>query len=205
LIICLGPDSAVQPRDGFHVVIENVRRGIEHACDGIQITAKIRRQNLDARVGKGLPHLANGLAKMPRTSVRKIVAIDRGDHHITQFPACGGAGNIGGFAAIEREFLFVRRAFRNRAESAAARAEIAENHERRCPAMKALVHVGATRGFAHGVQIQAPDLRFERVNRLVMRSAFPKPIRQVRPRGRSRLELNQLRDVRVERQFSIFD
>ena len=71
--------------------------------------------------------------------------------------------------------------------------------------MEAFMHVGATRGFADRVQIQAADLRFERVDRLVVRPALSEPLGQPRPGRRLRLELNQLRDAGVERQFSIFD
>jgi hypothetical protein len=101
---------------------------------------------------------------------------------------------------IEREFLFVRRAFGNGTESTAARAEIAENHESRGAAVETFVHIGAAGRFADGVEIQAAEPGLERVYLLEMSRSLAQPFRKTGLRGRTRFELNE----RIERQFSIF-
>ena len=83
-VIRLRPHAPVQPRNGFHIVIEDMRRGVEHARDGFQIAAEIRRQNFYASFRQRAPHFANRLAKCTRTAIRQIVAIHAGDHHVAQ-------------------------------------------------------------------------------------------------------------------------
>ena len=82
----------------------------------------------------------------------------------------------------------------HRAESAAARAQVAQDHERRRAAMETFMHVGAARRFAHGVQIQPAKLGLELMDGVKMRARFAKPLGQTR-RGRS--ELNQRVHVRL--------
>ena len=48
-VIGLRAHAAVQPRDSLHVVVEDVRTGIEHARHGVQVAAEIRRQHFHAR------------------------------------------------------------------------------------------------------------------------------------------------------------
>src|SRR5689334_862774 len=52
-------------------------------------------------------------------------------------------------------------ALRDGAESAASRAEVAQNHERGRAAGEALVHVRAARRFAHGMQAQPAQARLQ--------------------------------------------
>jgi hypothetical protein len=132
-------------------VIENVRSGIEHARDRVEIAAKIRRQHLDARLGKRPAHRADGLGEMPRAAVREIVPVHAGDHDVVEPQVRRGGGNASGLVRIQLEFPLFRRTFRHRAETASSRAKISKDHECGRAAVEALVHVGTPRGFAHRV------------------------------------------------------
>ena len=87
---------------------------------------------------------------------------------------------LAGSFGIERELFLLRRALRHRAESAAARAQVAQDHERRRAAVKAFMHVRAARRFANRVQIQLPQILLQIVNGREMRGAFAQPLRQAR-------------------------
>jgi len=141
---------------------------------------------------------------MPRAAVGKIVAVDGCDYHVAQFPTGGRAGDVLRFGGIESEFVFDGRTLRHRTESAAARAEIAEDHEGRGAAMKAFVEIRAARRFANGMKIQTANLSFERMHGLMMRCTLAKPLGQAGLRRRSSAELNQLSWAGIELQLNIF-
>ncbi len=65
------------------------------------------------------------------------------------------------------------------------------------------MHVRASRGFAHRVQIQPPEFSLELVNRWKMRGAIAQPFRKARLRKRLRSQIFKW-DERVGRQLSIF-
>ncbi len=83
-IVGLRAHAPVQPPHRLHVVIEDVRPGIEHARHGIQIAAKIRREYFDPGFRQRPPDFAYGLGEVMRAAIRQIVAIDARDHHIAQ-------------------------------------------------------------------------------------------------------------------------
>ena len=184
-------NAAVQAADRLHVVIEDVRAGIQHARYGVQIAAKIGSQYFNASAWKRVANFTHRFGKMPRAAVGKIVAIDGGDHHIAQFPAGGHARDVGRLVGIQREFLLVWGAFGNGTESTAARAQIAEDHESRRAAAEAFVKIGAARGFADRVQIQAANFGLQSMYCWKVRGAFAQPFRQTRLRW-PRLKLDQL-------------
>ena len=116
---------------------------------------------------------------MSRPAVAQIVAIHAGDHDVAQPHRRGHPRDIGRLFRIERARMA---ALRHRTESAAARAQIAQDHERRRAAVETLVHVRAARRFAHGVQIQPPQLGFQIVDGFEMRVGFAQPFGQPRLR-----------------------
>ena len=75
---------------------------------------------------------------------------------------------MAGFGRVEKKLTFGGRAFGNRAEPAAAGAEISQNHEGRGAALKTLVDVRTAGGFAYSVQAALAKLLFQRMERLEM-------------------------------------
>jgi len=120
-----------------------------------------------------------------RAAVRKIVTIDAGDHYVPQSHLRGHSGNIGRLIRIERTGM---PALGHRAESASARAQVSQDHERRRAAVKTFMHVGAARRFAYRVQIQPAKLGFELMHGVKVGPRLAQPLRQAWSSGR---ELNQ--------------
>src|SRR5262245_9800019 len=69
---------AVKPRHRLDVVIEDVRRSIQHPRDSIERSTKVRRQYFHSRGRKSPAHLANGFRKMMRSSIFEVIAIHAG-------------------------------------------------------------------------------------------------------------------------------
>ena len=79
-VIGLRAHARVEARHGLHVVIEDVRPGVEHARHGVEIAAKIRRQHFHARFGKRAAHLRarsrrSGASRRPARSSRFTLVI----------------------------------------------------------------------------------------------------------------------------------
>ena len=123
----------------------------------------------------------DGELKELGAAVLAVVAIDAGDDCVAQ--AHGGAGfrYTARLVEIDRE----RRAFLHGAESAAPRADVAENHERSGAAIPAFAHVGTSRALAYRVQTQARDefLQFAVIIANGRRGAEPFRPRRLRRNG----------------------
>ena len=92
---------------------------------------------------------------MRRAAVVKIVAVDRGDHHMRQSELGGSVGDMRRLGRIER----ARQAGLDVAEGAGARARVAHDHERRVLLFPALADIGTAGFLAHRVQaVGAHDL-----------------------------------------------
>ena len=50
--------------NGLHVVVKDVRSGIEDSFDGVEIAAKIGRQDLDASIGQSLADLPDSFSEV---------------------------------------------------------------------------------------------------------------------------------------------
>src|SRR5207302_8586337 len=111
------------------------------------VAAEIGGQHFDARIGQGTAHLTYRFSKVSRAAVAQIVAIDGCNDDVAELHSGRHARYVRRLCRVESELSFLGRAFWNRAESAAARAEVAEDHERRGAAVEAFMHVGAARGF----------------------------------------------------------
>src|SRR5258708_39829702 len=96
-----------------------------------------------------LAHRANAIDEMLRATVPKVVAVDTRDHDVAKFERRDRPGEIDRLFAIERQ----RAAVADVAERAAARADIAHDHEGRRAFAEALADVRARRLLAHGVQV----------------------------------------------------
>src|SRR5579863_2596173 len=156
-------------------MVKDVRGGIQHAGHGIEVPAKIGRKRLDASFGEGASDFANRLSEVPRSAIGKIVAIHAGDHHVAQTQGSSHTRDVRRLLRIERTGMT---ALGNGAESASARTQIAQDHERRGAAMEALVKVGTPRGLAYRIQAQAAKLALQIVDGCKMAAALSQPNRQ---------------------------
>src|SRR5215831_13103202 len=124
---------------------------------------------------------------MRGSAIGKIVAINTGDHHVAQSHLLSHPRDVSWLFRVEYPGMS---AFGNRAEAASARAQVAENHEGGGAAMEAFVKIGTARRFTNRMQIEAPELGFQIVNRLKVMLRLAKPVRQAR---NSWGQLNQVR------------
>ncbi len=97
---------------------------------------------------------AHGLdagGEMPCPAIAQIVTIDAGDHHVFQLHGGDGARQLCRFVCVRRQRLAVA----DIAERAAARAQVAEDHESGGAVAEAFADIGAGGFLAHGVQVVA--------------------------------------------------
>ena len=100
-------------------------------------------------------------AKWPAPSSGQIVAVDRRDDGVLQAQLLDGLCHVLGLERVDR----ARGALGHRAETAVARAHVAQDHEGRGTLAPALVDVGAARFLAHRVEVQA---RHQMIDELVL-------------------------------------
>ena len=86
----------------------------------------------------------NDLSKCPRAADQIVVAIDAGDHGMLQAQRGHGLGDAARLVKIDR----LGAALGHGAESAAARAQVAQHHEGRGLVVPALADVGAVGALA---------------------------------------------------------
>ena len=120
----------------------------EDAERPVHAAAKIRDQHLDADLRITGTDRFDAACKVCRTPVAQVVTIHRGDHDITQSHFLDSAAQIFRFIRIER----FRPAMCHVTERAAARADIAHDHEGGCAAGKALADVRAGGLLANSMQ-----------------------------------------------------
>ena len=102
-VIRLRAHAAVEPRHGLHIVIEDVRAGVEHARHGVAG----RRRNRASALPRALPAARAApartvSAKWRGAAVGQVVAIHAGDHHVAQLHVGGHARHVGGLGRVER-------------------------------------------------------------------------------------------------------
>ena len=94
---------------------------------------------------------ADRLGEDLRAAIGQIVAIDRGDDDVAEAEHLHRVRDPRRFGEIERDGLAVRHG----AVAAGARADVAEDHERRRAVVPAFADVGAAGFFTDGVKVQA--------------------------------------------------
>ncbi len=123
----------------------------------IQASTKIGHQRLDQRCRRLGAHGGNHVDKVLRAAIAQIVAVDAGNHHIAQFEAGNALGQLGRFVGVGRQRLAVP----DIAKRAAARANIAKDHEGRGAAPEALADIRTSRFFANRVQLLVAQHAFD--------------------------------------------
>ena len=148
--IALGPRTcAVEPRHRFGVVVENFRRGFDHAIDGRQIADEVGREHFDRRAGP-LAHGQDAAIKMLGAAIGQVVARDRSDDDMLQAQPRSGFGQPLGLIALGRRGT----AALDGTKAAGPRADVAQDHERGRLLRIALHPVGTFGVFADRFQPQ---------------------------------------------------
>jgi hypothetical protein len=167
-------------------VIEYVWTGIEHDAKRLFQTLKIRNQDLNSTTGGHQANLANGLGKNLGAPNIVIVPVNAGYNGMFDAEASHRFGHSLGFFIID----WPRLALGNRAESAAAGANVAEQHERRSAVIPALADVGTLRRFADSVQSKPASELLQVMEVVADRGSRAQPPRFGLARCRTHLDLN---------------
>jgi hypothetical protein len=143
-------DYAVEARDGFGVVIENLWAGVDDGADGFGVALEVWDKDFDTAAGGLVADFVYDHGEGAGATDEIVVSIDAGDDCVLK--AENGYGF--GYAAWLVEIDGLGTAFGNSAETAAAGAEIAEHHESRGFVVPAFADVGAVGAFADSVEIE---------------------------------------------------
>lgn len=123
MVVLPGPvDSRIEGFDGFQVVIEDIRCGLENGFESLWISPEIRDQNFDSRPRTFGPDLADRLGEERGPSVPQIVACHRSDDSVIQVESDHGLGDVMGVIPLGRK----RIAFSYGTKSAVSRARVPE-------------------------------------------------------------------------------
>ena len=95
--------SRRQPFDRFHVVIENVGRGVEHDLDAPFLRVEVGNQHLDDDRGIHRANRFDRSSKMIRAAIFQIVPRDRGNDHMLQTHPAHGLGDALRFVLFQGE------------------------------------------------------------------------------------------------------
>src|SRR5215213_4816772 len=147
------PRQRIQPRHRLDVVVEHVRALRDHPCERHLLAAEVRRQHLDLAARRHPPDRADHADEGAGAEVGQVVAVHACDHGMPQ-PHL--AHRLGHAQRLER-IMVSRLAGLDVAEPAAARAGVAEDHERGGAAFPAIADVRAGRLLANRVQPFALD------------------------------------------------
>src|SRR5208283_663990 len=179
--------DAVKTRDGFGVVVQDVGPRAHHNAQRLVQSLKIGDKNLDAATWHAPADLANRFGEHARAAYVVIVAIDAGDHRELQRQLFHRFGDTARLVVINR----LRTALGHGAKSAAARAQVAQQHERSGAMVPALPDVGAVRRLADGVQLQLARQGLQVVIVLAHGRARLQPLRFGSRTVRSGLDLDE--------------
>ena len=175
LVVGLGTDALVETRDRFHVVVVDVGAGIEDAGDGGEVAVKVRGEHFDASLGESAFNGSDGGGPMMGAAIGEFVAIDGSDDDVAAIEGDGHAGYVFGLVGIDLKLHFERVGLGDGTKAAAARAEVAENHEGGRAAIEAFVDVGAAGGFADRMEVETPEIGFEMGDGFEMGLAVAQP------------------------------
>src|SRR5206468_2899697 len=141
-----GANGPIEPRNRFDVVVQDIGTGIEHNLQGFVYPLKVGDQNFDAAIWSCPADFANGFRKNAGAAKIVIISIHAGDDGMLKAESSHSFGHAAWLVPIERQRLSLW----DGTKTAAASADVAEEHERRRSVVPALSDVGALRGLADG-------------------------------------------------------
>src|SRR4051794_12999214 len=133
------PCDRVEPRDDLDVVVEDVGALVDDLGERHLLAAEVGRQHLDLALGRLVADLADDADERGRAVVGEVVAVDARDDRVAKAHQRHRASDARGLERV----VPGRLAGLDVAEAAAARAGVAEDHERRGPPLPALADVRA--------------------------------------------------------------
>ena len=122
-----------------------------HHAQRLFVALEVGDQHLDRQSGHAAADLADGVGEDARAANVVVVAVDAGDDGELQSQLLDGFGHAARLVEIDG----CGRALGHGAETAAPRADIAQQHEGRGAVVPALADVGAVRRLANRVQVEA--------------------------------------------------
>ena len=174
----LGPHGPVQVRHRLQVVVQQVGTGIEHGLERRLRSLEIGNEHFHAHARAPAAYGPDRLRKDRRAAVGPLVPVHRGNHGEPQAQFLHGTGHALGLVPVEP---LVRSAGLHGAETAAARADIAQDHEGRRALLPALPDVGTLGALADRVQPVVPHqpLQFLEVRPLLQTHLEPRGLGHV--------------------------
>src|SRR5258706_1628490 len=179
---------AIKSRDGFGIVIENVRLRGKYDLQWFFQALKVRDQHLDTAIWNQLANLANGLGENLSTTEVVIVTIYAGHDRVFQAERGYSFSHAARFVPVDKLWT----AFRHGAESAAAGAEVDHGHERGRLIISAFADISTPRRLPKRVQPQSARQLLEIVKVFPNGRFGPQPLGLWHPHRRAKLDLNQL-------------
>src|SRR6185369_549845 len=188
LVAGAGTHGAVKTRDGFGVVVQDLWLGIDNDAETLFDSLEVGNQDLDTTVRDALVNLLDSRGEDAGAAIVVIIPIDAGDYGELEAKCLDGFGDAARFVEIDR----FRAALGHGAESAAARAGVAEQHESCCLVIPAFADIGALGRLADRVQIQTPGELLEVVVVLAHGCLGAQPRRLRSADTRSDVNLNKV-------------
>ena len=139
-----------------------------------EVSPVISAENLDARSRDAFVDRSHGIGEYQRASVGKVVAIHRREDEILPTQIADGFGDAQRLEPIDVASWIT--GF-DVAKAAAARAKIAQNHDRCGARAPALGHVRTGGFFTNGVKREAIDLSLDAFVLFADRQRDPQPVR----------------------------
>ncbi len=150
------PHLPVEAGHCFGVVVEDVGMGIHDDVHGGVRALKIGHKHFYFAAGNAMADGLDGHAEEVGTAIRAIVPIDAGDNGVAQAQSGASFGDAARLIHIDFEW----RTLLHGAETAAAGADVAEDHEGGGAAIPAFTDVWAGGTFADGVEMEVADQVF---------------------------------------------
>src|SRR5580704_2170780 len=142
---------AVEARDGFGVVIEDIGLGGQDYTERIPVAAKIGDQDFDFAARDPAADLFDGSREDVGAAIFLVVAVDRGHYRVSQAHSRHGFRDAIGFFLVWRAHRFARR---DSAEPACPGTNVAQDHESGGAVLPALAHVWTAGALTDGVEVE---------------------------------------------------
>src|SRR4051812_19696244 len=147
------PCERIEARDDLDVVVEDVGPLGDDLCERHLLAAEVGREHLDLAARRLAADLADDADERAGAVVGQVVAVDARDHRVAEPHPRDRPRDAGRLERVVPRRL----AGLDVAEAAPARARVAEDHERRRPAVPAVADVRAGRLLADGVEVLVAD------------------------------------------------
>src|SRR5207244_3152911 len=147
-----GPGQPVQTLDRFEIVVQDIRFGVDYDRECLLAALEVGDEHLHRRAGRTASDLGDRHREHLGATVRQVVAVHAGDHHVPQPHTLHGCREAHRLTAVEGG----RGPVGDRAIRTVPGADVAQDHEGGGAVLPALADVGAMRLLAHRVELEIP-------------------------------------------------